>query len=135
MVRGAVGCRWSGTMNPTNSNLNFSPYRVKRRRDPGGAPLTEPQRRVLAALCELCPGAAGDVTSREVSAASGVRLGSAIVILRSLAQRRLAMRLEGDLEAGEVEGWAPTMTGRARARHFIEAHRAPAVSEPEAEAA
>jgi hypothetical protein len=120
-------------MNPTNSQLNFSPYRVKRRRDPSGAPLTEPQRQVLAALCELCPGAAGDVTSREVATAAGVRLGSVIVILRSLAQRRLAMRLEGDHDAGESEGWAPTISGRARVRHFADAHRAPA--EPHADAA
>jgi hypothetical protein len=120
-------------MNPTNSNLTFSPYRVQRRRDPSGAPLTEPQRRVLAALCELCPGAAGDVTAREVAAAASARLGSVIVILRSLAQRRLALRHEGDLEAGQPEGWAPTMTGRARARHFADAHRRAA--DPEADAA
>jgi hypothetical protein len=122
-----------GAMNPTNSQLNFSPYRVKSRRDPSGAPLTEPQRQVLAALCELCPGAAGDVTSREVADAAGARLGSVIVILRSLAQRRLVMRHEGDHEAGQVEGWAPTMSGRARARHFADAHRAPV--EPHADAA
>ena len=110
-------------VNPPANQLNFQPYRVKRRRDPGGAPMTEPQRRVLAALCELCPGAAGDVTSREVSKASGIRLGSAIVILRSLAQRRLVMHHLGDLETEQPEGWAPTMTGRARARHFSGAHR------------
>ena len=119
-------------MNPTDSHQGFSPYRVKRRRDPSGAPLTEPQRRVLAALCQLCPGAAGDVTAREVADASGVRLGSAIVILRSLAQRRLVMRHEGDHEAGEQEGWAPTMTGRARTRHFADAHQRPAAAEADA---
>jgi hypothetical protein len=109
-------------MNPSSSHLNFQPYRVKRRRDPSGAPLTEPQRRVLAALCELCPGAAGDVTAREVATASRARLGSVIVILRSLAQRRLVMRHEGDVQEAQPEGWAPTMTGRARARHFADAH-------------
>jgi hypothetical protein len=121
-------------MNPTTSQLGFSPYRVKRRRDPSGAPLTEPQRRVLATLCELCPGAAGDVTARAVAKTSDVRLGSVIVILRSLAQRRLAMRHESDAETGQPEGWAPTMSGRARVRHF----EAPAAADgllPEADAA
>jgi hypothetical protein len=49
----------------------------------------------------------------EVASASGLRHGAVVVILRSLAQRGLAYRHEG-----EPEGWAPTMTGRARARHY-----------------
>ena len=95
----------------------WNPFRVQRRADPGGPPLSRPQQRVLAALTELCgPGAATEVTVREAAGASGVRLGSVVLILRSLADRRLVVHHEGDTE--EPEGWSPTLTGRARVRHF-----------------
>lgn len=97
----------------------FSPFRVKPRRDPSGAPLTLAQRQVLAALVELCPGAAGDVDARAVAERADLRLGSVVVVLRSLLRRGLVLVHEND-----PEGWAPTMTGRARARHFPDAHRA-----------
>ena len=97
----------------TSSPKDFQPYRVRRRSDPTGPPLTVPQQQVLAALLKLCPGAAGDVGAREVADTAGLRHGAVVVILRSLTQRGLALRHEG-----APEGWAPTMTGRARARHF-----------------
>ena len=96
------------------SEADFQPYRVQRRSDPSGPPLSVPQQQALAALSRLCPGAAGDVRALEVAIASGLRHGAVVVILRSLAQRGLAYRHEG-----EPEGWAPTMTGRARARHIV----------------
>jgi hypothetical protein len=90
---------------------SFQPYRVKPRRDPCGTPLNPPTQRVLVALVDLCPCAAGDVAASDLARRTGVRQGSVVVILRTLVDRGLALR-----HAGEPEGWAPTMTGRIRAR-------------------
>jgi hypothetical protein len=89
----------------------FQPYRVKPRRAPAGAPLNPPSERVLAALVELCPRAAGDVGAAELARVTGIRQGSVVVILRTLAGYGLALH-----HAGEPASWAPTMTGRVRAR-------------------
>ena len=94
-----------------------NPFRVGVRDDFAGPPLTQPQQRVLAALVALCPDSGCDVDARTVAEAADVRLGSVVVILRSLAKRRLALMHEAERD-GESEGWAPTMTGRSRVRHF-----------------
>jgi hypothetical protein len=94
------------------SDAPSNPFRVKREGF-AGPPLTQSQQRVLAALVALCPEAGCDVDARAVSDAAELRLGSVIVVLRSLEKRKLALMHEG-----EPEGWAPTMTGRSRVRHF-----------------
>lgn len=97
-----------------------SQSRVVRRRGWHGPPLTDPQQRVLAALVELSPEAGGDTDARTVAERAGLRLGSVVVILRSLAQKRLAIwhRAEHD---GEEDGWAPSMSGHARVRTLRDA--------------
>jgi hypothetical protein len=96
-----------------NSNLSptFHPYRVKPRREPAGPHLNPPTQRVLAALVELCPRAAGDVRAAELARLTGIRQGSVVVILRTLAGHGLALR-----HPGAPESWAPTLSGRVRAR-------------------
>jgi hypothetical protein len=89
----------------------FHPYRVKPRREPAGAALKPPSQRVLAALVERCPGTAGDVGAAELAELTGIRRGSVVVILRTLVGYGLALR-----HPGQPESWAPTMTGRVRAR-------------------
>ena len=68
---------------------------------------------MLGALVSLCPAAGDDVDARAVAELVELRLGSVVVVLRSLEKRRLALSHEG-----EPECWAPTMTGRSRIRHF-----------------
>jgi hypothetical protein len=90
-----------------------NPFRVAPREGFAGPPLTQSQQRVLSALVALCPDSGCDVPAREVADAAKLRLGSVVVVLRSLVKRRLAL-----VHEGEPEGWAPTMTGRSRVRHF-----------------
>jgi hypothetical protein len=92
-----------------------NPFRVAQREGFIGPPLTQSQQRVLAALVALCPDSGCDVDARAISEAAQLRLGSVIVVLRSLEKRKLALVHEGE---GEPEGWAPTLTGRTRVRHF-----------------
>jgi hypothetical protein len=100
------------------------PFRVKRENF-AGPPLTQSQQRVLSALVALCPDAGCDVDARAVSEAADLRLGSVVVVLRSLEKRKLALMHEGD-----PEGWAPTLTGRSRVRHFRAAEQPAKPKEP-----
>ena len=89
------------------------PFRVNHGEGFQGPPLTQPQQRILRALVALCPADGCDVDARTVSEVAELRLGSVVVVLRSLEKRGLAL-----VHEGEPEGWAPTMTGRSRVRHF-----------------
>ena len=91
-----------------------SPYRVTR--EFKGAPLTRSQQRILTSLVATCPEAGCDVDARTVAEHANLRLGSVVVVLRSLERQRLAVVHEG--EDGRPDGWAPTLTGRSRVRHF-----------------
>lgn len=77
-----------------------------------GPPVTASQATVLATLVELCPDDGGDVSARAVAERTGQRLGSVVVVLRSLLKRRLAL-----LHEGTDDAWAPTMSGRSRVRY------------------
>ena len=103
------------------SNPPIHPYRVTR--EFTGPRLTASQQRVLAALVSVCPDSGCDASARTVADAAGLRLGSVVLVLRSLEKMRLAHVLPG--EAGEDEGWAPTLTGRSRVRHFPAAPERP----------
>jgi hypothetical protein len=105
-------------MTNSSPSSSFQPYRVKPRREPAGAPLNPPTERVLGALVERCPRAAGDVGAAELAELTGIRQGSVVVILRTLVAYRLAMH-----HPGEPQSWAPTMTGRVRARCLTGAPR------------
>ena len=107
-----------------------NPFRVTRRGGFDGPPLTAPQQRVLAALAALCPDSGCDISAREVAEAADIRLGSVVVILRSLAKRRLAILHEGGDDAPEA--WAPTISGRSRVRHFRTAEERPSAERPDA---
>jgi DNA-binding MarR family transcriptional regulator len=87
------------------------PFRVNQR-DFVGPPITPSQHTVLSTLVNLCPESGSDATARQVADAADLRLGSVVVVLRSLAKRRLAM-----LHEGSDDHWAPTMSGRSRIRH------------------
>jgi hypothetical protein len=89
------------------------PFRVAQRDDFTGPPLSQAQQRVLAALVAGCPEEGSDIDARTVAGRSDLRLGATVVVLRSLANRRLAIWHDD-----EPEGWAPTMTGRSRVRHY-----------------
>lgn len=97
-----------------------NPFRVNQREGFQGPPLTQPQQKVLSALVSLCPDDGRDVEARAVSELTQLRLGSVVVVLRSLEKRKLAL-----VHEGEPEGWAPTMTGRSRVRHFRPAEQQP----------
>ncbi len=90
------------------------PFRVTRSADRTGPPLTPPQRQVLAALDRLCPTSGSDCDARAVATATGLRLGAIVVILHSLDDKRLVTRFDED----DALFWTPTLTGRARVRHF-----------------
>jgi hypothetical protein len=109
------GLSGAGWWQPTDdvSEPPSNPFRVYQREGFQGPPLTQPQHRVLSALVSLCPEAGCDVSARAVSELADLRLGSVVVVLRSLEKRRLAL-----VHEGEPQGWAPTMTGRSRVRHF-----------------
>jgi DNA-binding MarR family transcriptional regulator len=96
------------------SEAPHHPYRVTRAFE--GTPLTDSQRRVLTALVAICPDNGCDVDARKVAKAAGLRLGSVVVILQSLEKKRLVLLHES--EDDEPDGWAPTMNGRSRVRHF-----------------
>lgn len=102
-----------GSETDTVSEPPPNPFRVNQREGFQGPPLTQPQQRVLTALVALCPDEGCDVDARAVADAAQLRLGSVVVVLRSLEKRRLVL-----VHEGEPEGWAPTMTGRSRVRHF-----------------
>jgi predicted transcriptional regulator len=85
---------------------------VKERPFPGPS-ITPSQKKVLTALVDLCPQDGSDARARQVADAAQIRLGSVVVVLRSLKDRRLAL-LHEDCD----DHWAPTMSGRARIRHI-----------------
>jgi hypothetical protein len=88
-----------------------------RRGDWVGPPLTTHQLRVLTAVVSLSRTSAGDLDARAVAEHAGMRLNSVVVILQSLAKRRLVLRHRGT-EPDEPDVWTPTLTGYARVRHF-----------------
>ena len=90
------------------------PFRVTRRSDVTGRPLTRSQQRILAALVHLCPRSGSDVTAREVAKAAGSKLGAVVIVLHSLADLRFVTCFAEDED--QPITWTPTMTGRARAR-------------------
>ena len=92
-----------------------NPFRVTREFD--GPPLTKSQQRVLASLVSLCPDSGSDADARAIATQAGARLGSVVLVLRSLVERRMAIFHPAEHE-GEVDAWTPTMTGRSRVRHF-----------------
>ena len=82
---------------------------------PPRRPLTRAQERSLVALVALCPGLGEEAPASAVAAQSGLRHGATTLALRGLERRRLVTS-HGD---GDVpQCWAPTMTGRAEAKHL-----------------
>jgi DNA-binding MarR family transcriptional regulator len=88
------------------------PYRVTRRADLTGPPLTAAQQQVLATLTHLCPKPGSDCDARAVAKSAGMRLGGVVVVLQSLVEKRLVMRMDDE----DTSFWTPTLTGRARVR-------------------
>ena len=81
---------------------------------PPQRPLTPAQERSLVALAALCPGLGEEAQAADIAAESGLRHGSTTLALRGLERRRL---VTGHGE--EPRCWAPTLTGRAHAKHLL----------------
>jgi DNA-binding MarR family transcriptional regulator len=82
---------------------------------PPQRPLTSAQERSLVALAELCPGLGEEATAARVAEQSGIRHGATTLALRGLERRRL---VTGHGEDADPRTWAPTLTGRALAKHL-----------------
>jgi len=99
----------------TPRSLGWNPYRVTRRHDRAGAPLTAAQHACLEALVHLCPRPGSDASGREVATSAGLRFGSVVLTLRNLERMRLATE-HAPASEDEEATWSPTLFGRARAR-------------------
>ena len=82
---------------------------------PPQRPLTTAQERSLVALAVLCPGLGEEASAARVAGQSGIRHGATTLALRGLERRRL---VTGHGEDSEPRMWAPTLTGRALAKHL-----------------
>jgi DNA-binding MarR family transcriptional regulator len=82
---------------------------------PPQRPLTPAQERSLVALAALCPGLGEEATAAAIAARSGLRHGATTLALRGLERRRL---VTGHGEDSDPRFWAPTLTGRAHAKHL-----------------
>jgi hypothetical protein len=82
---------------------------------PPQRPLTAAQERSLVALVALCPGLGEEASAAAVAAHSGLRHGATTLALRGLERRRL---VHGHGSDADPRCWAPTLTGRAEAKHL-----------------
>ncbi|HEX8121538.1 MAG TPA: hypothetical protein VF549_09770 [Solirubrobacteraceae bacterium] len=92
---------------------------------PPQRPLTLAQERSLVALAALCPGLGEEASAADVAVRSGLRHGATTLALRGLERRRL---VAGHGE--EARTWAPTLTGRAHAKHLTSRDGAPPAGRP-----
>src|SRR4051812_15414390 len=98
-----------------SSPPDWHPYRVRRDPNRGGAPLTAPQRRILAALVHRCPRPGEEVTARVLHGDTRLRLGSLVLSLRHLATQRLVVEHPPESEGAEST-FSPSLLGRTRVR-------------------
>ena len=82
---------------------------------PPQRPLTPAQERTLVALAKLCPGLGEEAPASAIAAESGIRHGATTLALRGLERRRLVIGHGAD---ADPRCWAPTLTGRALAKHL-----------------
>jgi DNA-binding MarR family transcriptional regulator len=83
--------------------------------NPPQRPLTPAQEKSLVALAELCPGLGEEASAAQIAARSGLRHGATTLALRGLERRRLVTGHGADQDP---RLWAPTLTGRAHAKHL-----------------
>ena len=83
---------------------------------PPQRPLTQAQELSLTALVALCPGLGEEATAAAVAAKSGLRHGATTLALRGLERRGM---VTGHPDEDGPQAWAPTLTGRAHARHLV----------------
>ena len=76
-----------------------------------GRPLSFAQKRALVALVRLCPDMGDEADAGAVARSSGLKPNAAVLALRGLVRRNLALAHEAP------EAWSPTMTGRGMARY------------------
>jgi hypothetical protein len=91
---------------------------------PPQRPLTAAQERSLVALAELCPGLGEEAPAAAIAVQSGIRHGATTLALRGLERRRLVI---GNGADADPRMWAPTLTGRALAKHLRGAKQEPRV--------
>jgi DNA-binding MarR family transcriptional regulator len=82
---------------------------------PPQRPLTAAQERSLVALAELCSALGSEASAADVARTSGIRHGATTLALRGLERRRL---VTGHGDDQDPRMWAPTLTGRAFAKHL-----------------
>jgi hypothetical protein len=89
--------------------------------NPPQRPLTAAQERSLVALAALCPRLGEEASAAAVAEASGIHAGATTLALRGLERRRLVICHR----TGDERLWAPTLTGRALAKHLAGEQREP----------
>lgn len=89
--------------------------RESRFSSPPQRPLTAAQERSLVALVALCPDMGEEASAAAIAAHSGLRHGATTLALRGLERRRL---VHGHGDDHDPRCWAPTLTGRAEAKHL-----------------
>jgi hypothetical protein len=91
----------------------WHPYRVTRDLSRCGPKLTAPQEAIMAALVHRCPRPGDEIGARVLAGDTGLRLGSLVVSLRTMAGKRLVV--EHPAEAGDGEPtFSPSLIGRSR---------------------
>ena len=85
-------------------------------RTPPQRPLTEAQERSLIALAALCPQMGEEATAAAIAARSGLKHGATTLALRGLERRQL---VTGHGDDADPRFWAPTLIGRAQAKHLV----------------
>ena len=74
-------------------------------------PLSLAQKRALVALVRVCEGMGDEAGAGAVARASGLKPNVAVLALRGLVSRGLA------LAHTDPEAWSPTLTGRGMAKY------------------
>src|SRR5215217_486818 len=105
----------------------MQPFSRPKRTSTPQRPLTAAQERSLVALAELCPGLGEEASAAQVGERSGIRHGATTLALRGLERRRL-VACHGD---DEPRMYAPTLPGRALAKHLRGSVREPRVERHE----
>jgi hypothetical protein len=97
----------------TRPEPTWHPYRVTRDLTSCGPRLTAPQELILAALVHRCPRPGDEISARVLARDTGLRLGSLVLSLRTMAGKRLVVEHPAETDDAEP-AFSPSLIGRAR---------------------